>query len=77
MNKVDLLLFDVAVRHAVSIDGIKGTSRVSALVQARHEFCVRAKGELGMSLHMIGKAINRSAATVHAAINKRGAHDEH
>ncbi len=72
MNKVDLLLFDVAVRHEVSIDGIKGSSRVSALVKARHEFCVRAKEELGMSLHMIGRTINRSAGTVHAAIQKNG-----
>lgn len=72
MNKVDLLLFDVAVRHAVSIDDIKGASRVSTLVQARHEFCVRAKEELGMSLHMIGRTINRSPATVHSAIQKNG-----
>ncbi len=70
MRHIELLMFDVAIRHQVNIEDIKGRSRVPHVVAARQEFCARAQAELGMSLYMIGRFIGKDASSVHAAIKR-------
>lgn len=53
------IMEEVAVKHGVSKDAIRGRRRHRRIVRARQEFCYRARRETGRSLNEIARAINR------------------
>lgn len=59
------ILMDVARKHGIDVELIKGRSRKQFLVNARIEFVVRVKCERShLSSGVIGRFINRSSWTV-------------
>ena len=64
-----VILREVATKHLLSRDEIKGPSRSQRCVKARNECCFRLKYELGMSLPRIGLMLgDRDHSTILHAV---------
>lgn len=72
---------DVAEKHGVSFETMKGDNRRKGVTAARFEVCARLYAETGMSLPQIGRLLNKDHTTVlhgirrHHAIIKAGAEE--
>ena len=70
---------EVAEKHGVSFETMKGDNRRKGVTVARFEVCARLYDETGMSLPQIGRLLNKDHSTVlhairrHHAITKAGA----
>lgn len=60
----------IASKHGFSVAAMKGRCRDARLVEPRHE-CMRVLRQMGLTLHEIGRALNRDHTTVHYALHRK------
>lgn len=62
------ILFDVAIRHSVSVSDITGDRRTAEISAARDEACYLLKTKKGMTNPQVAELINRDPSTVSHSI---------